>query len=225
MSGDANASPPPLRGRSDREAVREGGQQATRHRPVPDQRRARAKSLRHDMTDAERRLWYWLRAHRFYGTSFRRQTPIGPFIVDFVSHAPRLVIELDGGQHSENRRDVGRDAWLAANGYRVLRFWNSDVLKNRDGVLEIIADAIFCARPPSRRSRMKSAIGDLPLRGGGEEIVPPSLALPHKRGRKSSLPAARHSVPPDGAAATSSVLPLKERGEDAAFSSLQRDES
>jgi very-short-patch-repair endonuclease len=120
------------------------------------------------MTEAEKRLWYWLRAHRFQGLGFRRQTPIGPYIVDFVSHKNRLVIEIDGGQHSWSKQDRQRDQWLNSKGYRVLRFWNSDVLKNRDGVLEQIAGAVSCAGPPSRQSRTGSAIGDLPLKGGGE---------------------------------------------------------
>jgi len=168
---DANTSPPPLRGRSDREAVREGGPQFPKHRPVSALGRARAKSLRGDMTEAEKWLWYWLRAHRFGGAAFRRQTPIGPFIVDFVSHERRLVIEVDGGQHSESKRDGSRDRWLKSKGYRVLRFWNSDVLRNREGVLQLIAEAISCGLPPSRQSRNRPAIGDLPLKGGGEGNV------------------------------------------------------
>ena len=166
---DTSSSPPPLRGRSDREAGREGGQKAPKHRPVAEFRRGRAKRLRSEMTEAEKRLWYLLRAHRFIGIGFRRQVPIGPHIVDFVSHECRLVIELDGSQHAESKRDVGRDHWLNSKGYRVLRFWNSDILKNRDAVLEVIANAISRIGPPSRRSRTRSAIGDLPLKGGGEE--------------------------------------------------------
>src|SRR5271154_5533605 len=104
MSGNMNSSPPPLMGRSDREAVREGGQQAAHHRAVPDIRRIRAKSLRRNMTEAERRLWYWLRAHRFAGIAFRRQTLIGPFIVDFVSHEHRLVSGGEEGSAPERSR-------------------------------------------------------------------------------------------------------------------------
>ncbi|MGE5367545.1 MAG: endonuclease domain-containing protein [Betaproteobacteria bacterium] len=169
MTGDVTTSPPPLRGRSDREAVREGGHYDANHRPVSAIRRARARSLRRDMTEAEKRLWYWLRAHRFRGVAFRRQTPIGQYIVDFVSDECRLVIEIDGGRHNENKADALRDQWLYSKGYRVLRFWNSEILKNRDGVLERISDAICRARPPSRRSRALSVIGDLPLKGEGEE--------------------------------------------------------
>jgi very-short-patch-repair endonuclease len=93
------------------------------------------------MTDAEHQLWSALRGHRLNGLSFRRQALIGRFIVDFVCHERRLVIEVDGGQHAENARDVERDRWLTSKGYRVLRFWNHDVLRNRTGVLETIATA------------------------------------------------------------------------------------
>jgi very-short-patch-repair endonuclease len=160
MSGNANISPPPLRGRSDRVAVREGGPQPAHHRPIPW--RAQARALRHNMTEAERRLWYWLRAHRFSGVAFRRQSPIGSYIVDFVSHTHRLVIEIDGGQHSENTSDVRRDDWLSSKGYRVLRFWNSEVLRDRDRVLARIAEAVSNSAAPSRRPRTAFASGDLP---------------------------------------------------------------
>ena len=140
MTSRELGAPPPLRGRSDREAVREGGTSPA-HRPVAKLQRARAKSLRNDMTDAEHRLWTALRGHRLNGLSFRRQTPIGRFTVDFVCHDKRLIVEVDGGQHAENARDVERDRWLTTKGYRVLRFWNHDVLRNRSGVLEVIAAA------------------------------------------------------------------------------------
>jgi very-short-patch-repair endonuclease len=97
--------------------------------------------MRTEMTDAERTLWLQLRAHRLDGLRFRRQTPIGQYIVDFVCHEQRLVIELDGGQHAESQHDIRRTRWLESKGYRVLRFWNSDVFKNREGVLETIVSA------------------------------------------------------------------------------------
>jgi very-short-patch-repair endonuclease len=93
------------------------------------------------MTDAERRLWTRLRAHRLQGLSFRRQTPIGPFIVDFVCQEGRLIVEIDGGQHAESNSDAARDQWLTSKGYRILRFWNSDVLTNCSAVLQAIVDA------------------------------------------------------------------------------------
>jgi very-short-patch-repair endonuclease len=113
--------------------------------------RGRAKALRHDMTDAERTVWYALRAHRLHGTSFRRQTPIGPYVVDFVCHAAKLVIEVDGGQHFESKQiahDGRRRAYLAAQGYRVLRFSNFDVMRNKSGVLETIAAALGRSESP-----------------------------------------------------------------------------
>ena len=108
--------------------------------------------MRSEMTDAERALWMRLRARRLNGLSFRRQTPIGPFIVDFVCHERRLVIELDGGHHNdleEMQRDAKRQQWLEANGYHVLRFWNPDVLSHCDLVLEEILETIAQPTPPS----------------------------------------------------------------------------
>jgi very-short-patch-repair endonuclease len=123
--------------------------------------RARARALRQDVTKAERVIWYAVRAHRLDGASFRRQTPIGPYIVDFVSHTAKLIIEIDGGQHFEiwqEARDAKRDAYLATKGFRVLRFSNLDVLTNRDGVVSMIAAAVSAERAPSLPS---------PARGGG----------------------------------------------------------
>ena len=101
-----------------------------------------AKKLRTNMTDAERRLWYRLRAHRFDGFKFKRQVPIGSYVVDFVCLNRKLVVEIDGGQHSDSSIDRYRDDWLKANGFRVLRFWNNDVLKSTDVVLEEILNAL-----------------------------------------------------------------------------------
>jgi very-short-patch-repair endonuclease len=108
------------------------------------------------MTDAEHRLWYLLRAHRFSGAKFKRQAPVGNYIVDFVCFDRRLVIEADGGQHADSLDDRRRDDWLASQGFRVLRFWNNDVLKNTQGVLEVIsnalAEAVASPSPGSLRS-------------------------------------------------------------------------
>ena len=117
------------------------------HRPTTELNRLRAKSMRSEMTDTERVLWLQLRAHRLDGLKFRRQTPIGRYIIDFVRHEQRLVIELDGGQHAESQHDMMRDRWLESKGYRVLRFWNSDVFQNRNGVLETIVSAARGATP------------------------------------------------------------------------------
>jgi adenine-specific DNA-methyltransferase len=93
-----------------------------------------ARRLRRDLTDAERKLWYALRDRRFAGFKFRRQVEIEPYIVDFLCIAALLVIEVDGGQHDEEL-DAERTAFLEARGYRVIRFWNNEVLGNLDGVL------------------------------------------------------------------------------------------
>jgi very-short-patch-repair endonuclease len=111
-------------------------------------RTERSRRLRRDSTDAEHRLWYRLRARRLGGHKFVRQEPIGPFIVDFVCRERRLVIEVDGSQHAESKRDAARDKWLVDHGYRVLRFWNNEVFGNIDGVLETIVTALAVDTPP-----------------------------------------------------------------------------
>ena len=103
---------------------------------------ARARALRRAATDAEQRLWYALR-ERFPATKFRWQVPFGPYHADFASHGAKLIIEVDGSQHAVKRaRDAARTRFLNGEGYRVLRFWNNEVLKNLDGVLAVIASHI-----------------------------------------------------------------------------------
>ena len=97
-----------------------------------------ARSLRRNMTEAEQRLWHHLRAHRFDGHKFRRQQPIGPYIVDFVHFGTRLVVEADGGQHNGSGSDALRDAWLQRQGFHVLRFWNHDILECTDAVMDML---------------------------------------------------------------------------------------
>lgn len=98
-----------------------------------------ARTLRHDQTDAERAIWRQLRNRHLLGLKFRRQHPIGRFIVDFVCVEQMLVVELDGGQHVDlAARDGSRTQWLRSEGYTVLRFWNDDVLTAMDRVLEQI---------------------------------------------------------------------------------------
>jgi very-short-patch-repair endonuclease len=104
--------------------------------------RRRARGLRIRMTDAERKLWFALRDRRFAGFKFRRQVPIGRFIVDFVCFEQRLVIEVDGGQHADSVADKRRDRWFVANGFRVMRFWNNEVLSNLEGVMTLLAEAL-----------------------------------------------------------------------------------
>ena len=110
------------------------------------------------MTDAEQRLWYRLRAHRLNGASFRRQFPIGRYVVDFVCLDARVIVEIDGGQHADSAADAARDAWLRSQDFTVSRFWNNDVLSNTNGVIQVIAEAVSAASPPSLT---------LPRKGGG----------------------------------------------------------
>ena len=104
---------------------------------------ARARQLRKNLTDAERLLWQRIRYKQVDGCKFRRQQPIGPYIVDFVCFEKKLVVEVDGGQHAEKHLDDSkRTEWLATQGFRVLRFWNHDVLRHLDGVVEAIQQAL-----------------------------------------------------------------------------------
>ena len=149
--------PPPLAGEG------QGGGEDLAKKPqwhVSETQPGHARELRANSTDAERLIWAALRAHRLEGASFRRQTPIGPYIADFVCHETKIIVEIDGGQHFEPEQmhyDKKRSVFLAGKGYRVLRFNNHEVMTNREGVLEVISDAL------------KNA---------------PSLTLPRKRGRE-----------------------------------------
>lgn len=108
-----------------------------------DQSRSRARQLRKNPTDAERLLWQKLRFWQVDGRKFRRQQPLGGYIVDFVCLEGRLIVELDGGQHADrNAYDKKRDDWLRNQGFVILRFWNHDVLNNIDGVMEQILDSL-----------------------------------------------------------------------------------
>src|SRR5215510_5373697 len=133
------------------------------HASVSDRQRSRAKHLRRAMTRAEILLWHYLKAHHLDGLTFRRQAPIGPYIVDFVCHTAHLIVELDGETHDFDARqqhDAVRDAWLASRGYIILRFTNEQVLSNLEGVLTVIRE--------TAAARVRSA--------------PPSLSLPRKGG-------------------------------------------
>ena len=96
-----------------------------------------ARKLRNNLTEAEKKLWYYLRANNL-GEKIRRQQPIGPYFVDFVCLKKYLIIEIDGGQHNESAADRIRDNFLTKEGFRVLRFWNNEVLENTEAVLEQI---------------------------------------------------------------------------------------
>jgi very-short-patch-repair endonuclease len=132
-----------------------GGQRDYRPMPkhqVTDLQRTRSRQLRRDLTEPEQKLWHLLRSRRLAHVKFRRQAPIGPWIADFVSHEFKLIIEADGSQHADSPRDTQRDTDLAQRGYRVLRFWNNDIMQNTEGVLERILEAVE-EPSSSRRSR------------------------------------------------------------------------
>ena len=105
-----------------------------------------ARKLRNAPTEAEHRLWQHLRASQLCDVKFTRQFQIGTFIADFACRSLRLAIELDGGQHAESPIDANRTRLIEAHGYRVIRFWNNEVLGNIDGVLTVIAEEIAIAR-------------------------------------------------------------------------------
>jgi very-short-patch-repair endonuclease len=113
---------------------------------MPDVLIERARAMRCQPTPAERRLWNVLRQNRM-GARFRRQCPIGPYIVDFVCLERHLIIEADGGQHAESPHDARRDQWLAGQGFRLLRFWNDEILHGIDGVVQIITEALSVPPP------------------------------------------------------------------------------
>lgn len=117
------------------------------HSPVPASKRRsgatkKARLLRQNETEAEHRLWGHLRNRLLNGHKFARQVPLGPYIADFVCRERRLIVELDGSQHAESQRDIVRTRWLNANGYSVLRFWNHEVLQERQAVLDTIFAAV-----------------------------------------------------------------------------------
>ncbi len=106
-----------------------------------------ARKLRQNFTDTEQNLWRHLRNRQIEGFKFRRQQPVGRYIVDFVNLEKKVIIELDGGQHTIGRGDRIRDEWLRTEGYKVLRFWDNQVFNNLEGVLETIRDALLTPHP------------------------------------------------------------------------------
>jgi len=111
---------------------------------------ALARNLRKKATDAETMLWRHLRSKQINGLKFRRQARIGSYIVDLVCFERKLVIEIDGGQHASNSKDKERERWLASRGFKVIRFWNNEVLKDTENVLRSIWEEI--SRSPSPQS-------------------------------------------------------------------------
>jgi very-short-patch-repair endonuclease len=129
--------------------------------------RRTARGLRHNTTDAERKLWRALRMVETKGSHFRRQVPIGIYVADFACLAARLVVEIDGSQHGEEEgrlRDDKRTRWLESEGYRVIRFWNNDITQNPDGVLDVIYTALYGSRDaeprPMKHERKRIGIAD-----------------------------------------------------------------
>ena len=125
-----------------------------------------ARKLRKSMTRQEGRLWLHLRELRKLGFHFRRQVPIHGFIVDFACYHPKVIIELDGSQHSGRQhtiKDAARDGKLAADGFRVIRVWNNDVDKNHEGVSDLILHELTANKPPTPTP--PKAASDLPTRG------------------------------------------------------------
>jgi very-short-patch-repair endonuclease len=145
------------------------------HASVSERQRGRAKQLRQTMTPAETLLWRYLKANQVDGLGFRRQVPFQNYIADFACMSVRLIIELDGASHdaeTQQRSDQTRDAFFAAEGFRVLRFANHDVMSNLEGVVEAIRLAA----------------------SSGASGLPPSLTLPHKGGgNETALPSENHS--------------------------------
>jgi very-short-patch-repair endonuclease len=112
--------------------------QTPHHRPTAKRIRHFAKKMRRESTDAERAMWYLLRDRRFASFKFRRQAPFQNFIIDFICFERRFVVEIDGSRHADSKRDAARDAILTADGFRVVRYWNNDVLQQAPAVLEDI---------------------------------------------------------------------------------------
>jgi len=132
----------------------------------------RARALRRRMTDAEKKLWRALRRRQINGWRFRHQAPVGPYIADFLCFDPRLIIEVDGGQHAQSLSDEKRTAFLNQKGFHVLRFWNHDVLQRTEGVLlEIMNVGSLLKSPPPLAGE------DI---GGGDLLVPPIQTFPLK---------------------------------------------
>jgi very-short-patch-repair endonuclease len=148
--------------------------------------RGRARGLRRDQTEAERRLWARLRHRQLHYVKFRRQHPVGPFITDFCCPEHRLVVELDGGQHVvQADADQARTAYLNQHGYRVLRFWNHEVMKGMEAVLQQIATALRDPHPAPLPGQGEGAENAASSGGEGEEFP----RLGRERDKNSPRPA------------------------------------
>jgi very-short-patch-repair endonuclease len=138
-SGSGTSQPSPLTGEGGASAPGEG--EAARVK-ASNPKTKRARTLRSDVTDAERKLWSILRNRKLSGHKFRRQVPIGPYVADFLCFEARLIVEADGRQHAEAASDAKRDAWLGEQGFTVIRFWNNDIFENPEGVLSRLSDTL-----------------------------------------------------------------------------------
>lgn len=158
MSEHARHTPLPA---GERESSRsEQGEGLSRRGQTPDHLLSRSRRLRRQQTEAETRLWSRLRAKRLHGLKFRRQVPIGNYIADFVCPGAKLVVEVDGSQHADDSGyDARRTEFLEREGYRVLRFWNNEVLAETDSVIEKIA-AVATAPLPGPAGRSLSPEGE-----------------------------------------------------------------
>jgi very-short-patch-repair endonuclease len=106
---------------------------------IPLSAKKRARAMWRLPTEAEKKLWHALRDRRLQSVKFRRQAPIGPYVADFLCVQHRLVVEADGSRHAQSTRDIASDSWLGHNGYKILRFWNHDILTAQESVLATIA--------------------------------------------------------------------------------------
>ena len=138
LSGELQPKPSsPLAGEEGARARQRVGRRGGRRNLLPN-----AKRMRRQPTEAERKLWALLRAKRLLGWKFKRQEQIGDFIVDFVCFSARLIVEADGSQHAESLGDEARNEYLESQGFRILRFWNNDILANPEGVLTALLAAL-----------------------------------------------------------------------------------
>lgn len=128
-----------------------------------------ARSMRKAPTEAERALWYILRAKRLGGWKWKRQQKLGEYIPDFVCFGARLIVEADGSQHVDSEHDAVRDAWLKSQGFRLLRLWNNDILNNPEGVATAILAALESVEAGIEPTPPHPSPRPSPARGEGED--------------------------------------------------------
>ncbi|MBX3532319.1 MAG: endonuclease domain-containing protein [Rhizobiaceae bacterium] len=142
------------------------------HLPLADAKRGFARKLRRDMTEAEGRLWEELRDRRLDRLKFRRQVPVVVYIADFLCADAMLIVEVDGSQHGDSRHDIVRATELKARGFRVLRFWNDEVLQEMNSVCDtIIAESVFARPKPFTKPNCRRASPSLSMTHLGKELA------------------------------------------------------